>query len=74
MTLMPSVQSLQSGLPQPDEEFLQQKDRSGTHDFGPFSDFYGRVSRVVCDRVMVLLEIMSRLHALGFDLGQLNGA
>jgi len=58
MTLILSVQALKPGLPQPDEEFFQQKDRLGIHDFGPFSDFYGRVSRVVSDRVMVLLEIM----------------
>jgi hypothetical protein len=32
------------------------------------------VSRIVCDRVMVLLEIVGKVHALGFDLGQLNGA
>ena len=74
MILSPGVQTLQPSLPQPDAEFLQQKNRSGIHDFGPFSDFYGRVSRVVCDRVMVLLEIMGRLHSLGFDLGQLNSA
>ena len=58
MTLILSVQALQPSLPQPDVEFLQQKDRSGIQDFGPFSDCYGRVARVVCDRVMVLLEIM----------------
>jgi hypothetical protein len=32
----------------------------------------GLVSRVVCDRVMVLLEILGKVQTLGFDLGQLN--
>ena len=38
MTPIPSVQSLQPGLPHPDVEFLQQKDRSETHGVGQFSD------------------------------------
>ena len=71
MTPIPSVQSLQPGLPHPDVEFLQQKDRSETHGVGQFSDFYGRVSRVVYDWVMILLEIKGRPHGPGVDLGQL---
>jgi hypothetical protein len=74
MILIPGVQSLQPGLPHPDVEFSQQKDRSGIHDFGPFSDFYGRVPRVACDRVVVLLEIMGKVQTLGFDSGQSEGA
>ena len=35
---------------------------------------YGLVSRMVCDRVMVLLEIVGKAQTLGFDLGQMDRA
>ena len=74
MTLILSVQALQPSLPQPDVEFSQQKDRSQTYGVGPFADFERLASWVASDRVMVLLEIMGKVHPLGFDLGQLNSA
>ncbi len=41
---------------------------------GPFSGLSGLVSKVGSQRVMVLLEIMGKVQALGFDLGQLDRA
>jgi len=35
---------------------------------------YGLVSRIVCNRVMVLLEIVGKVQTLGFDSGQLDRA
>lgn len=41
---------------------------------GPFSGLSGLVSKVGSQRVMVLLEVMGKVQALGFDLGQLDRA
>jgi transcriptional antiterminator RfaH len=41
---------------------------------GPFSGLSGLVSAVAGDRVQVLLEIMGKVQALGFEASQLEGA
>jgi transcriptional antiterminator RfaH len=41
---------------------------------GPFSGLSGLVSKVGSQRVTVLLEIMGKVQALGFDLSQLDRA